>query len=338
MKTVLKKCIEGGTLSKTEAEDVMNAMMEGKVPESQMASLISILRFRGETVDEIIGFLDAMKAHMKSVEGLEGVVDTCGTGGDEASTFNISTASGIVASSLGVKVAKHGNRSVSSKSGSADVLEYLNIPIESSPKEAIEAIRHTNMSFLFAPLYHTSMKHVAKTRKEIGFRTIFNLLGPLVNPAKAKRQVIGVYSFAYAKKLAEVLMQKDIEHVLFVTGADGLDEITITRETNVIELYKGKLKTYQITPEQFGLKRGTLADIQVGSVKESANMINRIFQNDEKSSARDIVVLNAASALYVAGIAKSLYEGVHLAKEAIENGTAFRQLQTLQRRKEERYA
>ncbi len=338
MQEILKKCIEGETLTQYEAEHVMNEFMEGKIPDSQIASMITILRFRGETVEELIGFTKAMRRHMKPIEGLEDVIDTCGTGGDGASTFNISTASAIVSSSLGVKVAKHGNRAVSSKSGSADVLEYLNIPIQSSPEEAVEAIKNTNMSFLFAPLYHSSMKHVARTRKEIGFRTIFNILGPLVNPARTKRQVIGVYSHHYAKKMAEALKESHSEHVLFVTGKDGLDEMTITAETDVIELKNGNIQSYRISPEQFGLSRGKIEDIQVMNVKESAHLIEKVFRNQGNESARNIIALNAAAALYVSGKVCSLHEGVEVSLQALKDGIVYKYFQALQTRKEEQYA
>jgi len=338
MKNVLKKCIEGDTLTINEAEEIMNHMMSGEMTDSQIASFISILRFRGETVEELIGFVKAMKKNMTELNGFEDIIDTCGTGGDGASTFNISTASAIVTSSLGVKVAKHGNRAVSSKSGSADVLECLNIPIQSTPKEAEKALKDTNMSFLFAPLYHSSMKHVAKARKEIGFRTIFNLLGPLVNPAKAKRQVIGVFSTKYAEKMAKVLREFNAQHVLIVTGRDGLDEITITDETDVVELQNGEIKKYTISPEQFHLKRGNMKEIQVNNAFESARLIDLSLQNMGNESVRNIIALNTAAALYVAGKVNSLHEGVKLALNAIENGTAYEQLKALQVRKEEQYA
>lgn len=338
MKEILQKCIEGRTLSESEAESVMKDIMEGKVSDSQIASLITILRFRGETVDEMAGFAKAMKENMTQLAGFEHAIDTCGTGGDGASTFNISTASAILASSLGVKVAKHGNRAVSSKSGSADVLEYLQIPIQTTPEEAKRALEETNMSFLFAPLYHSSMKHVAKARQEVGFRTIFNFLGPLANPANAKRQVIGVSSLNHAEKMAETLKRFGSEHVLFVTSEDGLDEISISAETNIIELKDGTIAKYKISPEQFGFERGRLADIQVSNVQESAKMIEEVLQNKRQDSVKNIVVLNSAAALYIAGKAEDLQKGVEMAAKAIEDGTAYRQLKRLMVRKEESYA
>lgn len=338
MKTLLGKCIEGHTLSEAEAMTAMNQVMEGKATSSQIASFISILRFRGETVDELVGFAKAMKQRMTQIEYEEDLIDTCGTGGDGASTFNISTASAILASSLQVKVAKHGNRAISSKSGSADVLEQLGISIQTTPEEAKLALQHVDMSFLFAPLYHSSMKHAVSPRQEIGFRTVFNLLGPLANPANAKRQVMGVFSTEYAEKIAYAMRELGSEHVLLVTGRDGLDECSITDVTDIVELKNGKIDRYEITPEDMGLTRGELKDIQVENPKASANLILEVFQGKRKGAAADIVALNAGAALYVAGKADSLKNGVKLSLEAIHNGTALHQLTRLQRKKEEQYA
>lgn len=338
MKTLLGKCIEGHTLSEAEAMTAMNQVMEGKATSSQIASFISILRFRGETVEELVGFAKAMKQHMTQIEYADDLIDTCGTGGDGASTFNISTASAILASSLQVKVAKHGNRAISSKSGSADVLEQLGISIQTTPEEAKLALQHFDMSFLFAPLYHSSMKHAVSPRQEIGFRTVFNLLGPLANPANAKRQVMGVFSTEYAEKIAYAMRELGSEHVLLVTGRDGLDECSITDVTDIVELKNGKIDRYEITPEEMGLSRGKLKDIQVESPKASANLILDVFQGNRKGAAADIVALNAGAALYVAGKADSLKNGVKQSLEAIHNGTAIHQLTRLQRKKEEQYA
>jgi anthranilate phosphoribosyltransferase len=338
MKTLLSKCIEGHTLTEEEAMAAMNQVMEGKATSSQIASFISILRFRGETVDELVGFAKAMKQHMTRIDYAEELIDTCGTGGDGASTFNISTASAILASALGVKVAKHGNRAISSKSGSADVLEQLGISIQTTPDEAKLALQAYDMSFLFAPIYHSSMKHAVSPRQEIGFRTVFNLLGPLANPADAKRQVMGVFSTEYAEKIAFALRELGSEHVLLVTGRDGLDECSITGVTDIVELKNGKIDRYEITPEEMGLQRGELKDIQVESPAESAKLILGVFEGKRSGAAADIVALNAGAALYVAGKTDSLADGVKKAADAIANGTAYRQLARLQRKKEEQYA
>jgi anthranilate phosphoribosyltransferase len=335
---LLAKCIEGETLTEEQAENVMNLIMTGNATSSQIASLVSIMRLRGETVDELVGFAKSMKKHMTSIKYDSDVVDTCGTGGDGASTFNISTAAAIVASSLKVKVAKHGNRAFTSKSGSADVIETLGIKIQKTEKEAVESLNKQNMSFLFAPMFHSSMKHAVNPRKEIGFRNVFNLLGPLANPANAKRQVIGVYSTIYAEKMAEALKRLGAEHVLLVTGRDGLDEISISGDTDVVELKNGVITRYILHPTDVGLLEGDNNEIKVSDPKESAELIESIFKGKAPTSAENIVAINAAAALYVANYVQSLADGVMFAKEAIQNGLALQQLKNLQRQKEENYA
>lgn len=335
-KQMLAKCIEGKRLSEHEAKQVMDEIMENRATPSQIASLLSIMRFRGETVDEMVGFAKSMKEHAITIQHNEKqVLDTCGTGGDGAGTFNISTASAIILSSLGVKVAKHGNRAVSSKSGSADVLEALNIPVQVSPDEAAKALAEKGMTFLFAPVYHAAMKYAAIPRKEIGFRTIFNVLGPLTNPANAKAQLLGVFDHEIAKKMAETLARIGGERALFVTGGEGLDEISITTYTNVVELKDGKISEYQITPEQFGLKRGKLEDLQVNSVEESAELIKALFEGCANESATNIVILNAAAGLYVVGASSSIEEAIHVVKDALQTGKVYQQFLHLQGREED---
>jgi len=337
-KQLLAKCIDGYTLTENEAYEAMTMMMSGEATESQIASFLSILRLRGETVEEVTGLARGMRSQMVTVACEDDVIDTCGTGGDEKATFNISTAAAIVASSLGAKVAKHGNRAVSSKSGSADVLEALRIPIQTTPDEAKEALQTKNLAFFFAPLYHAAMKHAAVPRKEIGFRTVFNLLGPLANPTGCKRQVIGVYSTHYAETLAEALKRLGSMHVVFVTGRDGLDECSIAAETDVVELKDGHIRRFVLTPEACGLARGTLAGIQVKNVAESAALLRTVMEGTANESASNIVALNAGVALYVAQKAKTIEEGVRLAKEAIRTKQALRQLELLQAKGVEKYA
>ncbi|WP_102345778.1 anthranilate phosphoribosyltransferase [Bacillus sp. Marseille-P3661] len=329
-KEILNKCVCGETLTEQEAKNMMDEIMIGNATQSQIASLISILRFRGETADELVGFANAMRDHMMQVNfDDDSVIDTCGTGGDGASTFNISTTSAIVLSSLGVKVAKHGNRAVSSKSGSADVLEYLGIDIQATPEQAKQSMQENGMSFLFAPIYHAAMRHAAAPRKEIGFRTIFNILGPISNPANCKFQLIGVYDTKFAKIMAEALHRLGTKKALLVTGRDGLDECSITAETDIVELKDGKISTQVIAPEDFGLARGKLEDIRVSSVRESAELCEKIFTNKANQSAIDIVLLNAAAGLYAVNKVESISKGIELAKEAIESGTALNQLNKL---------
>ncbi|CAG9622652.1 anthranilate phosphoribosyltransferase [Sutcliffiella rhizosphaerae] len=338
-KKYLTKLIEGEQLTVQEAEEAMDLMMKGEVTSSQIASFISILRFRGETAQEMVGFTKAMRGHMKPLNYKHPhLIDTCGTGGDGASTFNISTAAAIVAASGGAKVAKHGNRAVSSSSGSADVLEQLHIPVQQSLDKAVKNLKEKGMSFLFAPLYHEAMQHAVVPRKEIGFRTIFNLLGPLANPVGCKKQVIGVYSVDYAYKMAEVLLKLGSEHVLIVSGQDGLDEITITGKTNVVEVRNGKITSYVIEPEDVGLSRGQMEEIQVANSRQSANLMMQIFQNNASKGAMNVVILNAGAALYVSGLAMSLSKGVNLAKRLLESGKAYELLKDLQNLGVNKYA
>ncbi|ANB56480.1 anthranilate phosphoribosyltransferase [Anoxybacillus sp. B7M1] len=338
LKQLLAKCIEGYSLSEQEAYDAMIAIMSGEATESQIASFLSILRLRGETVDELTGLARGMRSQMLRIEYDEEVIDTCGTGGDEKRTFNISTAAAIIVSSLGVKVAKHGNRAVSSTSGSADVLEQLGIHIQGTPQEAKAALKTKGLAFLFAPFYHAAMKHAAVPRKEIGFRTAFNLLGPLANPAGCKRQVIGVYSTAYAEKLAETLKRLGSSHVVLVTGRDGLDECSITTETDIVELKDGNIRRFVVTPEECGLPRGRLEDIQVYNASQSAALLRMVMAGTANESAENIVCLNAGVALYIAQKASTIHEGVKLAKEAIRTKRALAQLHRLQTREVENYA
>lgn len=338
MNKFLQLCVNGSTLTADEAEQLMEMMMNGEMSQPEIGGILSVLAHRGETAEELAGFVKVMHAHARTAEGIPDVVDTCGTGGDGLSTFNISTAAAITASAAGAKVAKHGNRSVSSKSGSADVLEKLGVPIQSTPESVKRSIQMKQMGFLFAPLFHSSMKHVAAARKELGFRTVFNLLGPLSNPLQAKRQVIGVYSAEKARLMASALERFDVRHVLLVSGHDGLDELSITSPTDVIELKDGERREYTVSPEQFGFEKGSLKDIRVQSPEESANTIQNIFANQCPPSALHITALNAGATIYTAGIANSLKEGTEAALETIKNGDAKRQLERLKQKEEEIYA
>ncbi|BAB05379.1 anthranilate phosphoribosyltransferase [Halalkalibacterium halodurans] len=320
-KETLRECMEGHTLAERKAEQVMDAIMKGEATASQIASLLTVLRFRGETVAEMTGFARAMRRHSIQIEhSFSQVVDTCGTGGDDVGTFNISTATALLVSALGVPVAKHGNRAVSSKSGSADVLEALQIPIQSSPEEATASLQKHNMCFMFAPLYHVAMKHAVAPRKEIGFRTIFNLLGPLTNPARAEHQLIGVYDRNFAEKMAETLRRLGTKHSLLVAGHGGLDELSITGPSTVFEVKGDAIDRYELIPEDVGLERGDLAQIQVSTVQESATLIDQVLIGKANKSAQQIVLLNAGAALYAADRVDSIKAGVALAKEGIASG------------------
>lgn len=321
---LLNKCVNGQTLTVEEAEKAMETMISGEVFDEQIASFLSILHFRGETIEEMIGFTNVMRSFMVKINyPKEMVIDTCGTGGDGAKTFNISTTTAIILSALGVKVAKHGNRSVSSKSGSADVLEYLGMDIQMNEKEAIDSLNKHRLCFLFAPNYHDAMKKVAPIRKKLGFRTIFNLLGPLLNPTMCQYQLMGIYDTKYAEKIASVLDELGTKRACIVTGEDGLDECSIAAGTHVVELKDGQVERYMLYPEDVGLSRGSLEDIKASSPKESAEIMENIFLNRALDSQRDIVVLNSGMALYVKEYVSSIEEGVRIAKDALASGKVY---------------
>ncbi|MCF6137434.1 anthranilate phosphoribosyltransferase [Pseudalkalibacillus berkeleyi] len=339
IKPQLQRAIDGATFSEEEAEYIMDQIMTGNVNESQLSSLLTILRIRGETVDELTGFAKSMRSHaVHFPEKLHDAVDTCGTGGDGSSTFNISTAAAIVMSAMGVKVAKHGNRSFSSKSGSADVLERLNIPTQSGVEEAMRALKSHSMTFLFAPLYHPAMKHAIQPRKDIGFRTVFNILGPLSNPAGCDRQLIGVYNQELAQKMAKVVQRLGIEKALIVSGADGLDEMTITTTTNVLIVTPYSIQSSEVNPVEVGLELGSLNDIQVNSPEKSAQLIQQVFHNETNRSAKNIVILNAAAGLIAAGRSESFEKAVPIVKEALETGLVLNHYLSMKGKKERSYA
>ncbi|MCA0172078.1 anthranilate phosphoribosyltransferase [Bacillus sp. RAR_GA_16] len=334
-KEQLSRMIEGHTLSETEAEQVMDVIMEGRANDAQIASFLTILHMRGESVAELTGFVRSLRNHVVQLDhgGLP-LIDTCGTGGDGHSTFNISTASAILVSSLGVKVAKHGNKAVSSKSGSADVLDELGIPTQSSREDAVATLKEKNMCFLFAPNYHVAMKHAVNARKAIGFRTVFNSLGPLANPAGSQAQLIGVYSYEKALKMAEALKRLGTERALLVTGGEGIDECSISTYTDFVELRNGHITTYRLTPEDVGLSTGSAQDLVVNNSKESADLIAQIFNNEGNEASTDIVLYNAGAALYLAGARETIKDGVQMAKEAILNRTVQKHLNGLSANKE----
>lgn len=308
MNKFLQLCVNGRTLKTGEAEKLMEMMMNGDMSQCEIGGILSILAHRGETAEELAGFVKVMRARAQAADGLEDVVDTCGTGGDGISTFNISTAAAITASAAGAKVAKHGNRSVSSKSGSADVLEKLGFPFKPLRTASNAALKRSKWGFVCAAV--SFVNEACRCReKELGFRTVFNLLGPLSNPLQAKRQVIGVYSSEKARLMASALEQFDVRHVMLVSARDGLDELSITAPTDVIELKNGERLEYSVSPEQFGFAEGSLKDIQVSSAEESALLIQNIFANEAPSSALHITALNTGAAIYTAGLAKDLGEG-----------------------------
>jgi anthranilate phosphoribosyltransferase len=327
---LLNSLVNGQDLKQPEMLDVMRQVMSGELTHAQISALLVALRIKGETVDEIAAAATVMRdlSAKVVVNAHQHLVDTCGTGGDGIQTFNVSTASAFVAAAAGASVAKHGGRSVSSTCGSADVLEALGVNVNQSPAQVAECVDALGVGFMFAPNHHSAMKHAAPVRRELGIRTLFNLLGPLTNPAGAKRQVMGVFSASLTVKLAHVLQQLGSEHVMVVCGADGMDEISFTGDTYVAELKNGQVQEYVLNPGQFGLPLHALSSIQVADVQSSKQMILNVFAG-QAGPARDIVLLNAGAAIYVAGLADTLAQGVDLAAANIDNGQAMQKLDAL---------
>lgn len=323
--------VEHRDIPGADMQEVMRSIMTGQATPAQIGGFLIGLRMKGETVDEIAAAARVMRELATRVEiDVPHLVDTCGTGGDGASTFNISTASAIVTAAAGARVAKHGNRSVSSSSGSADVLEAAGVRLDLNPQQVAACIEQVGVGFLFAPAHHSAMKHAIAPRREMRVRTLFNLLGPLTNPAGAPNQVLGVFSPLLVEPLARVLKQLGSEHVLVVHAEDGLDEISIAGPTRVAELKDGEITVYMIAPGDFGMQPAALESITVGDAQASLAMIRAVFAG-EPGPASDIVALNAGAALYAAGVADSLRAGVRLAAETIREGRAARTLDELVR-------
>ncbi|GBE43187.1 anthranilate phosphoribosyltransferase [bacterium BMS3Bbin10] len=326
----IAKVAEGQSLDAGEAAQAFSIMMSGEASPAQMGAFLMGLRVRGESVEEITGAAQAMRAKATGVEAPEGAVDTCGTGGDAKGTYNISTCTAFVVAGAGVPVAKHGNKSVSSKSGSADVLAALGVNLDVGPAVVSKAIEEAGVGFMFAPKHHSAMRHVAPIRAELGIRTIFNLLGPLANPAGTKFQVIGVFSRDWIVPLAQVLSNLGSERVWVVHGSDGLDELTTTGPTFVAELKNGSVTTFEVTPEDAGLPEAPPDDLTGGDAQENAKAIADVLSG-QPGAFRDIVILNAAAALVVAGKAEGLSAGARMAAEAIDSGAARKALDDLVR-------
>ena len=327
------------SLTREVAREVMSEILSGGATDAQIAALLVALHMKGESVEEIVGFAEAMrkasaplKVHDSAldVSGTErdALVDTCGTGGDASGTFNISTATALTVAGAGVRVAKHGNRSVSSRCGSADVVEALGINITMPPARVAECLEAVGIAFLFAPSMHSAMKYVQPARRELRLRTVFNLLGPLCNPAQASAQVVGVYSSSLVETLAQALQMLGLKRALVVHGRDGLDEITITGPTHVAEVRNGDIRRYDISPEDFGLRTAAIAEIQGGDTNANAEIIRRIVAG-ERSPRRDVVLLNAAAALVVAGRADSISAAIPVAAQSLDSGAARGKLEKL---------
>lgn len=329
IQAAIAKIVEGEHLARHEARDVMTNIMEGAATAAQIGSLVTALRMKGETIEEITGFAEIMRSKSNRVHTQQhDLLDTCGTGGDGADTFNISTTSALVAAAGGIRVAKHGNRAMSSKSGSADVLEALGVSIQLNSVQAALCLKKVGICFMFAQQYHQSMKYAAVPRREIGIRTIFNLLGPLTNPAGADRQLLGVYDRSKTELIAHVLQALDLKRGLVVASFDGLDEISISAATQVTELKDGKIRSYEVTPDDLGLRASSLKDIVGGDAATNAEIIRHIFAG-EHGARRDIVLANTGACFYVAGRCSTLQEGVKLAASIIDNKLALAKLNEL---------
>jgi anthranilate phosphoribosyltransferase len=327
-RALIGKVATGATLSRAEAATAFEQMMAGEATPSQMGALLMALRLRGETVDEITGAVTAMRAKMLRVDAPSDAIDVVGTGGDASGSFNISTAAALIVAGAGVPVAKHGNRALSSRSGAADVLAALGVNIELTPEKIALCIRQAGIGFMFAPAHHPAMKNVGATRVELGTRTIFNLLGPLSNPAGVRRQMIGVFSRQWIEPLAQVLKNLGAERVWVVHGSDGLDEITTSGPTSVAALEDGAIRSFEINPEELGIAKVKPEELRGGDAAANAKAVQGVLEG-KKNAFRDIALLNAAAALVVAGNAESLKAGLELATHSVDSGEAEGRLDRL---------
>lgn len=330
LKPFLAKVVDEKSLTEGEAREAMNFIMSNEATDSQIASFITALRMKGETIEEITGFAKVMRQKAQPIPTSPAAVDIVGTGGDLSNSFNISTTSAFVAAGAGLRVAKHGNRSVSSKSGAADVLEALGVDINITPEQAAECMDRCGITFLFAQCYHGSMRFAAGPRRETGLRTVFNILGPLANPAHAEGMLLGVYDAALLEPLAEVLLNLGVKNAMLVHGDDGFDEISISDRTSVCELRGNKRIRYEIDPRDYGLPLAKKADVTGGSSTENAEITLQIL-NGKKGPQRDIVLLNAGCALYIGGISETIQRGINLAEHSIDSGAALEKLNELKK-------
>ena len=328
IREAIQAVVSGQSLTMEEAAQVMEEIMEGEVTPAQFGAFVTALRLKGETVDEIAGLAGVMRAKAIRVMIDEPVIDVVGTGGDASSTFNISTVTAFIAAGAGLKVAKHGNRAMSSQCGSADVLEALGVKIELTAEQVQRCIKEVGIGFMFAPAFHPAMKYAAAPRREIGIRTVFNILGPLTNPAQAKAFLLGVADGSLVEKMASVLRSLDCHHVLVVHGEDGLDEITLTGKTQVSELKDGAISNYTVSPQDFGLSEASLDSLKGGTAEENAAQARNILTG-AKGSQRDVVLMNAVAALLAGDKVATLQQGIALAGEVIDSGQAMAKLEQL---------
>ncbi len=329
MKSLLSKLFDRNDLTQDEAFEAMDIMMSGDTSSEHMAAFLGALRGKGESTDELIGFARSLREHARPIEAIDRtLIDTCGTGGDGSQTYNISTTCAFIIAAADLGVVKHGNRAQSSKCGSADVLEALNIPIDLPPEKVKESVEKTGFGFLFAPLFHPAMKHVAGVRKQLGLRTAFNLLGPIVNPAKTKRQVMGVYDGRLLEQIAEVLKALGTIEAILVSGLDGMDEISLVAPSQIVHLKAGAIQSLTIRPEDFGIKRCEICDLKGGDAIQNAQILTDILSGKDKGPKRDIALINSAAALVVGGKVKGLSDGVSLARQLIDSGKALHVLES----------
>lgn len=330
MKQMIAEIADRKNLTEEEAGSAMKFMLEGKASQAQIAAFLSVLRMKGETLDELVGFAAVLRDKASVISpGVENYVDFVGTGGDSTFTFNITTTAAFAAAGAGLCVAKHGNRSISSRSGAGDVLEALGVNIMAEPEVVEACVEKTGIGFMFAQLFNQSMKYVGAARKEMGIRTVFNILGPLANPSRAKKMLVGVYSPDLTEKIAEAMRRLGVERAMVVSGHDNMDEITLTGLTAVSEIKDGRVITYRLNPEEYGMRLCTLEELRGGDGTENAGITTDILTGVEKGPKRDIVLLNAGAALYIGGVAESIADGVKSAAEAIDSGKAYEKLKAL---------
>lgn len=332
MKEYIAKAAEGQNLTEEEAKAAMKLMLEGEATQAQIAAFLTAMRMKGETLDELVGLASVLRDKAATISPkVDNYVDLVGTGGDRTFTFNVSTTSAFVVAAAGLPVAKHGNRSISSKSGAGDVLEALGVNIMAEPEQVQKCVEEVGIGFMFAPRFNQSMKYVGQARSEMGIRTVFNILGPLANPSRAKRMVVGVYSPKLTEKIATAMSRLGVERAFVVSGADNMDEITVSSKTTISEIKDGAVTTYQISPEQFGFKTVDLEELRGGDGVQNAEITKNILKGIEKGAKRDIILLNAGATLYVGGVAESMEAGVKLAAEVIDSGKAYEKLEELVR-------
>lgn len=330
MKDAIAKVADGNNLTEEEAKEVMNIMLSGEATQAQLGAILTALRTKGETLEELIGFASVLREKADTISPkVDNYVDLVGTGGDRTFTFNISTTAAFVVAAAGLPVAKHGNRSISSKSGAGDVLESLGVNIMAEPPLVEKCVEEVGIGFMFAQLFNKSMRFVGQARNEMGIRTVFNILGPLANPSRAKNMVVGVYDPALTEKIAKCMSRLGVERAFVVSGKDNMDEITTTAETVISEIKDGEVTTFTVSPEEFGMKRASLEDLRGGDGVANAQITKDILSGKEAGAKRDIVLLNAGATLYVGGLAENVADGIALAAETIDSGKAMKTLEEL---------